>query len=926
MELSLAAPMTDVQWKRVWELYEVAQHLSDTELDPFVSGLTDDPEVVEELRILLSTLPAEAAAVSEESSIGAYKVLHLLGRGATADVYAALDKRLDRMVALKFLKGDRELLARRFLREAQSVSALNHPNIVTLFEVLDGPSGPVLAMELVEGVALRNRCAVPMPEGEVIRIGVQIAQALAAAHEKGFVHRDLKPENIMLRPDGYVKVLDFGLVRRAEFSAHSTNTSSTAGLPVGTLRYMSPEQCRGESATPKSDVFALGLILYELLAGRHPFAASEGLDVAYALVNEKAQPLPGVSSGLRLVVEQMMEKDAARRPDAREVAARLAALGSSGAIPAYPAAPTADPGNRRRFLQAGAGMLAVAAGGAWWWRGRRRPPAGTLLKGGLIRDPAFSPDGDEIVFSWQKPGGHGYQLYNLSLSAGAEPKALTSGVAEDFDPVWSPDGSKICFIRRGKGESAIYLIDRETGQTRRVTTIQYDSTWASRLGWLGPGRISVTDKPGAPGYRAVEVDLETGAKRRLLPGDVGTGEGTARLSPDGKELLFGRAFGMNSADLFVRPVAGGEERRITFDEKPKTQYRWSRDGSTIVYRSSKPMWKLWEVGRDGKGDRELPVPRTTWGNFDVHSATGGKRALVLAQLPDTFSIWKAVRKPGGAFAPPQLLISAGAGIIDSSPIISPDASRIAFLSSRTGDVEIWVADADGNNPIQLTRIGSQYVAAPAWSPDSRRILSAARLTGRPEAFLIDARADAKLEVIPSLERNINEPQFTPPDHRSISYSGAATGRSELYRSPIPGAGASLQPEQLTRNGCSVYRYSPDGRWIYFVRANEVSGLFRIPSAGGPEELVLPEVSSQLYRGWAIARSGIYYTVEVEGAAGRWEIRHYDPVKKVRTFVLPVQHPLPRWSGTLSVSPDESWLVFPQHEPVVGELVYDPDWK
>lgn len=930
--------MTDAQWKRIWDLYEVSQSLTADELEQFVSGLTDDAEIVEELRILLSTLPAEESAAASacepdlpKRHIGAYEVLHLLGRGATADVYAARDTRLNRMVALKFLKGEPGALTHRFLREAQSVSALNHPNIVTLFEVIEDDAGPALAMELVEGEALRKRCGRAMPEGEAIRIGVQIAQALAAAHDKGFVHRDLKPENVMLRPDGYVKVLDFGLVRRWHISVEGANVSSTAGMPVGTLRYMSPEQCKGESATPKSDVFALGLMLHELLSGRHPFATREGLDVAYALVNEKAAPLTRASSGIRRIVEQMLEKDPARRPEASDVAARLAALGSSGVATVYVQQQqdrSSETGNRRRFLLGGAGVLAAAgsvAGGAWWWTGGRRPAAGTLLKSGVIRDPVFSPDGEEVVFSWQKTEGQGYQLYKLSLSEGGEPVAITAGAGQDFDPAWSPDGKTICFVRRGKGESAIYVIDRESGRTRRVASIQYDSTWGSRLGWFGPTRIAVTDKPGSPGYRLYEVDLETGARRRWIDSNEGTGEGTARVSPDGREVLFARAFGMNAADLFVRPSGGGgEERRITFDQKPKLQYRWSRDGRTIVYRSPKPQWKLWEVGRDGKGEREAPAPRASWGSFDIRSGRGGRRELIFAQLPDSVSIWRSVRKPGGSFAPPQKFISAAPGVMDVNPVISPDGRRIAFVSTRTGDVEIWAADADGNNPVQLTRLGSQYVAVPAWTSDSRRILSAARLPEIPQAFLVDAQADSKLEVVQEVERNINEPQWTLPDYRAITYCRTVGGRSELFQTPI---GGESKPVQLTRNGCSVYHFSPDGRWIYYVRGNELSGLFRIPASGaGPEELVLPELNSLLYRGWAVASSGIYYTVEVEGGGGRWEIRRYDPVNKVRKVVLPVQYPLPRWSGTLSVSPDESWMVFPQQEPVVGELVFDPDWK
>lgn len=909
--------MTDAQWKRVWDLYEVTQSLSPDEAERFIAGLSDEAEVVEELRGLLAGLPE--AARDEEGSfrgqrLGPYEVLHRVGRGASADVYTARDTRLNRMVALKFLKGDDEGSNRRFLLEAQSVSALNHPNIVTVHEVLEGASGPVLVMEMVEGEPLRRRCGGAVIEREAVRIGLQIAQALAAAHAKGFVHRDLKPENVMVRPDGYVKVLDFGLVRRWSGGDQGENLTSTAGLPVGTLRYMSPEQCRGEAATPKSDVFALGLMLYELLAGRHPFAQSVGLEVAHALVTAEPPALKGVSPALRQIVERMLAKDPQSRPSAQEAVAQLEELSGAGPVTFVGSGRAIS---RRGLAAAGLAFAATGAAAGLWWL-KRRPRGGLLLRGGAIRDPVFSPDGSEVVFSWGRPGGEGHQLYVISVSGG-EPKPLTAGTTDDGDPCWPPGGTKIYFWRRGQGESAIYEVDRNGGPERRIASLEYTSGWGSRLGWLSPGKITATSRTTTRGFRLYEIDVTTGKQRLFLPESGGTGDGVARLSPDGRHVLYARAYGRNASDLFVRPVGGGEERRITRDEKMVWQIRWSPDGRFVYYRAPKPLWRIWKVGIDGKAAGPVATPQSANGSFDVQAGPGGKPHMVIAQMAEQAAIWRSDRTPAGNFAAPRRLISAGQGLLDVSPAISPDSRRIAFASTRTGHLEIWVTDADGNNPRQITNSTSQSMATPEWTADSRRLISATRWGEGGGLFRVGAEAGALPEPLPGVNALDSDPRFSP-DYRFLYFISSIAGRMELCRMPAQGG----TPEQLTREGCVVHRCSPDGRWIYLIRENETSGLYRIPAGGGRAELVLPEVKSTLYRGWDVARSGIYYTVELE-TGGAWEIRHFDPARGTKTPVLRLPLAMPRWSGVLSVARDESWMVFPLGERAVGELLYYPDW-
>ena len=282
----------DEQWREVLRLAEEAAALPLHERKGFLESSGAAPEIVAEAL----TLAGEFTSVSERPSvtgarIGKFEITGTLGRGGMGEVYAARDTELGRKVALKFLTADSAAhseATRKFLREAQTASALNHPNIVTIHEVVRSGSSTAIVMELVEGESLRQICRAGMPVEKAIDIGRQIARALAAAHAEGIIHRDIKPENIILRPDGCVKVLDFGLARQPGSLQHSTAT-----LQAGTLRYMSPEQARSEMLTSATDIFSFGLVLHELLTGQHAFPESTPLETAHAiLVKEPSGELP----------------------------------------------------------------------------------------------------------------------------------------------------------------------------------------------------------------------------------------------------------------------------------------------------------------------------------------------------------------------------------------------------------------------------------------------------------------------------------------------------------------------------------------------------------------------------------------------------------------------------------------------------------
>jgi predicted ATPase len=321
--------VTRDQWRIAYSVFEAASALPAEERSAYVDSASNDSEVLREVRAMLEDL--ESPETRDQSTagwqrlgthFGRFEIVEALGRGGMGEVYAARDSELNRAVALKFLTsylGSDPRAGERFIREARAASALNHPNIVSVHEVVRENGATGIVMELVEGVSLRERCGARNPLPDVAQWGRQIAEALATAHAAGIVHRDIKPENVMLRPDGYVKVLDFGLARTLEDGRH------TASVAAGTFRYMSPEQTRGGALTPASDVFSLGIVLYELATGAHPFASESPIETAH-LIGSRTPGSPSVSPPLDRLVLSMLRREAGDRPSASDVSSALARI------------------------------------------------------------------------------------------------------------------------------------------------------------------------------------------------------------------------------------------------------------------------------------------------------------------------------------------------------------------------------------------------------------------------------------------------------------------------------------------------------------------------------------------------------------------------------------------------------------------------
>jgi serine/threonine protein kinase len=472
------------------------------------------------------------------SRLGPYEVLSPVGAGGMAEVYRARDPRLGRDVAIKVLPddfaADRDRL-RRFEQEARAVAALSHPNVVVVHDVGTQGGRPYLVTELLEGETLGERLRHgALPLREAVETAVHVAEGLAAAHAKTIAHRDLKPANVFLTKEGRVKILDFGLARWERLGPEDETASAVTdpGMPLGTVGYMSPEQVRGERGDRCSDIFSFGVLLYEMVSGRHPFRRTTGVETQAAILREEPVALSGLGhpEPLERVILRCLEK----RPEDRFHSAHDLALALQSVVPLTPLPPpVARTGWRRRAVAVGVGALVVLAGLGWWLRPTRvpdRPPAPVKITpfttdGGIKLFPRLSPDGEKVAYTWASPS-EGADIYVKPLGPGTRAIRLTNHPDLVGSPAWSPDGRLIAFARSfsfGDPRLALYTVPSLGGTERKLT--EGPSYVYPSLSWSPDGRGSVfavqrsKDEPS----RVVRLSLDTLEKRALTSPPEGSG-------------------------------------------------------------------------------------------------------------------------------------------------------------------------------------------------------------------------------------------------------------------------------------------------------------------------------------------------------------------------------------------------------------------
>lgn len=803
------------------------------------------------------------AAAAEGRTIGPYRIVKSLGAGGMGKVYRAHDPRMGRDVAIKVTS---ESFSERFSGEVRAVAALNHPNICHIYDA--GPD--YLVMELCEGetLAARLKQRGKLPVSEAIEYGIQIANALSAAHAKGIVHRDLKPANIMLTQDG-IKLLDFGLAKRLDEqpaggdpSPLSTTIESRfrteTGAIIGTAAYMSPEQAEGKPVDARTDVFSFGAVLYEMITGERAFQGESNLSTLSAVLNKEPAPLDaGVPNDLRKLITRCLRKSAAARlQHMGDIKVLLEELRSDAKEDA-----AAGAGRRHWGWLALAALPVLALGG---WGGsyvfskfavsKPETPATVVhltSYPGIENSPSFSPDGTQVAFTWTGEEKQGNSDIYVRLVSGGPPLRLTKDPEPAYSPAWSPDGSQIAFLRKG----FLYLISPLGGPERKLTPALGSPSWSPDGKFL-----AFADAERAEAPRSIYmVSVETGERRRLTSPRNGVwgGDQYCAYSPDGGSLAFARHMN-GTADIYILPLANsipnGEARLLTTEKVNFAALAWMPDGRELVYSSNRggrtALWRL-SLSPGAKPQRVLGTEEG--GLFSISRGPTTPR-LAFVRLDIRWNIWQGdLAAASGTFAsPPRPLIVSTR--IQSDPQFSPDGTRIAFASDRSDSRELWVADGTGANPVQLTHFGgARSAGAPRWSPDGSQIAFDSTDGTAWDIYVINSGGGAPRRLTDG-SASFVRPSWSQ-DGRWIYFGSTPAGSMpQIWKMPAEGGG-NQAAVQVTQNGGLEGFESLDGKTFYFAKGYDSPGIWSIATHGGPETSLIPAVRPGY---WAVAENGILF--------------------------------------------------------------------
>ncbi len=854
--------------------------------------------------------------LSPGSKLGPYEILAPLGAGGMGEVYKARDTRLDRVVAIKVLLSSKVADAehqRRFVQEAKAASALDHPNIVVLYDIACDDGIDFMVMEYVAGKTLDQ--AIPskgLRTGETLRYAIQIADALAKAHGAGIVHRDLKPGNIMVREDGQVKVLDFGLAKLSERPAGVKDATLTArqqteeGAILGTIAYMSPEQAEGRPLDSRSDIFSFGDVLYEMLTGQKAFHGDSQLSTMSAILRDEPKPIgelvPDIPRDLEKIIQRCLRKDPSRRfqhmADLKVALLEVKEESESGVVER--ASASVPRKTKRLPAYAVVAVLALIAGaGARWQfsRGHKAVPAKTIpfTSFGSEKSPAFSPDGKLIAFSWSGPNRDNWDIYVQQIGAGS-PLRLTTDPGFDSSPVFSPDGRYIAFTRNAR---ALMLVPVLGGAERKIGTVSGNSIDFSPDGKT----LAVSDRASSAEPTGIFlVSVETGQKRQLTSPKSPTADITPRFSPDGQTIAFDRDITAQLADIDTVPVHGGEAKRVCGDNRAIDGLAWMPDGRRLVYASRRAgtAQELWMVKGSGGAPQALPIAGEN--AYQPAIARIGNRLAYVRSIYDE-NIWRLdlngdTRHASGE--PVKLIASTW---VDNAPQYSPDGKKIAFGSDRSGSFEIWVSSADGSNAVQLTFLAG-HSGTPRWSPDSRRIAFDASVNGNADIYAIDADGGAPRRL------TTNPANDTVPSWSSngqwIYFASDRTGRSEIWRAAADGG----RETQITQQGGYDPRESPDGKTLYYLKQRNVSAIWRAQPEGGAESVAAESVVTDFGR-WQPVSDGIYLVQRVAASKPVGEQIQFFDFATGKANLIAALTKLASGYGGFCVSPDRRHLLVAQ---------------
>ncbi len=813
--------------------------------------------------------------ITRGERLGSYELIERIGAGGMGEVWRALDPALGRHVAIKILSPqfarDQDRL-RRFEQEARAAGMLNHPNVLGIYAVGRHEHSPYLVTELLEGVTLRQRLASgAIPEARAIEYGDQIVQGLAAAHDKGIVHRDLKPENIFITSDDRVKVLDFGLAKLTPSGPEQDVPTQTAsGIALGTPAYMSPEQVRGQRTDHRSDIFAVGAVLYEMLAGRRAFLAETSAETMTAILKQESPPLPGVSPHVDQIVRHCLEKDSAQRyQSARDLAFQLRLVRQASS-------PTPVANSRRAWRRltpaiAGAILLAATAGLTWWLTRPAPTPTPRFTRltsdSGLTTDPAFSPDGQLVVYASDRGGAGNLDIWRQQLATG-DAVRLTTDPADESEPTFSPDGSRVAF-RSERDGGGIYIVSAFGGDqrllARRGRRPRFSPDGTRIAYWVPTGTVWYVGQ-------VFTISSTGGPPASFQP------EFASALHPiwsaDGTRLLFNgvrdsRELPTDAMDWWLAPVNGGPAVRT---------------GALDILRRQ-------GISEGRQGFTSLIAP-ADWIGDEVYFSGWSDESTNLWRI----SLPQNTGKAEGS----SQKITAGTAI-EAKPSVIP-GGRVAF-ASLTNTLNIWSLPIAANNgtvtggPEQVTR--SAFDARTSVSADGKKLVFISRRLGNPDVWMKDLESGTETALTANPARE-EEPEITA-DGTRVSYTVIEGSRWPLYQLAISGG----PPEKICDDCGRPWDWSPDGRQLLYLivegrrQAHTALGLFDVATRQSSDFVVDPEFSVARAR---FSPDGRWVSFGAFNAAGS------------HIVVVPFQNHPPR---------RDQWVSITEHGPVPQDK---PRWS
>ena len=780
--------------------------------------------------------------------IGPYEVLAKLGAGGMGEVYRARDTKLNRDVALKVLLAsvaadpDRQA---RFVREARTVAALNHPNIVTVYSVEEAGETCFLTMELVEGQTLADLIpAHGLPLDRLLKLAIPLADAMGAAHERGITHRDLKPANVMVSNDGRVKVLDFGLAKLKQDVLGMGGSVTTLqskpltgeGQIVGTVSYMSPEQAEGKPVDHRSDIFSLGVMLYRMATGELPFKGDSSMSTLSSILRDTPRPItdinPDLPRDLAKVVRRALTKDPEHRyqsaKDLRNELEELKQELDSGELAAATAPVQA--GRTRAWVWAGAGAILVAIG--WFATSGLRPGNSasaptevTFTKVtsavGIETVPSLSPDGDWIVYA----SAGDIQLQPVG---GQVPINLTKDEpAADTQPAFSPDGALIAF-RSERSGGGLWLMGRTGESPRRLTDRGFDPAWTPDGRFVVFATATTTD-PDSRGNvsEGWKVEVATGQMTRVTTGDLMQPD----VSPNGQRMAYWALpvtakapveFSGSNRDLWTVRLDGTDPVRVTDDAATDWSPMWSPDGRFLYFASDRSgSMNLWRIAIDEasgrvRGQPEAITTPSSWLGFITRSGDGQRLAYAAYDF-----VRNVARVP---FDPARGAVTGTlepltVGTLDwRHPAPSPDGTNV-LLSSYHRQEDLYVVRADRSGLRNFTNDAAKDRNG-HWSPDGRQIAFYSNRNGAFSFWTINPDGSGLRERVSRSEALI-VPVWSPDGTRLMATQLAARRnlvfalRDEIVTEPVE----TLPPHPDPVRAFRAWSWSPDGRKV----AGDVGG-------------------------------------------------------------------------------------------------------